>query len=134
MNALKFYNVTSRDISLISQNLNMTTTDILFIVLILHDKERKHKNLYKLILNKLQGCAYPVALSYVLPTPYHSFIVQPLLPGLHQNCCTWNIQVITYFLPPKSPASMSPGAQPAPRDLSSSRLPIGGLLHQEYPG
>ena len=78
----------------------MTTTDILFILLILHDKERKHKNLYKLILNKLQGCAYPVALSYVLPTPYHSFIVQPLLPGLHQNCCTWNIQVITYFLPP----------------------------------
>ena len=77
----------------------MTTTDILFIVLILYDKERKLKILYKLILNKLQGFAYPVALSYVLPTPYHSFIVQPLLPGLHQNCCTWNIQVRPYILP-----------------------------------
>ena len=38
-----------------SQNLNMTTTDNLLIVLILYDNETKHENLYKHILNKIQG-------------------------------------------------------------------------------
>ena len=38
-----------------SQNLNMTTTDNLLIVLILYDSETKHENLYKHIINKIQG-------------------------------------------------------------------------------
>ena len=80
-------------------------------------KKVKLKNLYKLILNKLQGCAYPVALSYVLPTP---------LPQLHCPATSpWPPPEMLYLeytgnnlLPaPKSPASMSPGAQPAPLRL-----------------
>ena len=38
-----------------SQNLNMTTTDNLLIVLILYANETNHENLYKHILNKIQG-------------------------------------------------------------------------------
>ena len=67
-------------LSLISQNLNMTTTDILLIVLILHDNIRKHENLYKHNLNKIQGGVLWCIPSCLEPPISHpSSIIQPLL-------------------------------------------------------
>jgi hypothetical protein len=82
-------------LSLISQNLNMTTTGILLIVLKLHDKERKHENLYKHILINIPGgvpwyifsflelCAArsPPQLHCPVPAPLAS--TRPAVPGIY---------------------------------------------------
>ena len=126
-----------------SQNLNMTTTDNLLIVLILYDNETKHENLYKHILNKIQGgllWCIPSCLELCASHPQPQLHCPATAPLASHRPDVLGVYRIDPISCPKSPAlyvtwGTTSCSEPATWDpLSSPRLPTRGLLHQEYPG